>query len=82
MSSLGSNSFDAALNCLALSDIITSGTPRLLMNLVNALMKDGAVESSTSSRCIALIEAQVKRHVQMLIFAGVLVAPCTNNGPA
>ena len=80
MSSLGTNSFDAALNCLALSDIITSGTPPLLMNLLNALMRDGVVEASTSSRCIALIEAQVKR--QNLTFSGVLVAPCTNNEPA
>jgi hypothetical protein len=53
-----SNSRDADVNVLALSDIKVAGNPNRLTNLRKLLKNDGTVRSGGSSRWIALVEAQ------------------------
>ena len=56
-------SLDAASNVFALSDHTVDGDPRLATNRRKASRNESAVSISVSSRCIALVEAQVNRQI-------------------
>ena len=56
-------SLDAALNVFALSDQMVEGNPRLATNRLKASRNQSTVSARVSSRCIALVEAQVNRHM-------------------
>jgi hypothetical protein len=55
--------FAAALNVVALSDIIILGWDFLLVNLLNAWMEVSSDKSGTSSRWTALVEAHLNRQI-------------------
>ena len=56
-------SLDAALNVFALSDHTVDGNPRLATNRLKASKNESVDSISVSSRCIALVEAQVNKQI-------------------
>ena len=52
-----------AVNVVALSETMVRGTDFRLVNLLNAWMKASSDKSGTTSRCTALVDAQVKRQM-------------------
>ena len=51
------------LKVLALSEINVAGNPRRLTNLRNIIKNDCSDIFEASSKCTALVEAHVKRHM-------------------
>jgi len=54
---------EEALKVLALSEMIVAGNPRLLSNLCRARRKVSTLRSLVSSKCMALVEVQVNKHI-------------------
>ena len=58
-----SKSNAAETNVVPLSEIIVFGNDFLLMKRQNAMRNDSSVKFGTTSRCTALVLAQVKKHM-------------------
>ena len=61
------NSRSAPTKLVPLSDLITSGSPLRLTNCPNAIMKASVSSDGTSSRTMARVVKQVKRHPQHFV---------------
>ena len=64
---MSSSILEAAVNVFPLSDIIRVGKPLLALKRLKRRMKDCAVRSGTTSKCMALTTQQVNRHIHTLV---------------
>ena len=71
-----------ALNVLALSDIKVEGKPLRPQKRRNACRKVGADKSLTTSKCRALVEAQVNRHTYNFTTSSAVLVTFAYKGPA
>ena len=72
------NSSAAALKVVALSDIISWGVDLCPVNRRNARRNVSVDRSATTSRCTALVVAQVNRHIYTLTSSSLM---CTYSAP-